>query len=117
MEGVTIIKSISSMRQGDLLGGHLFVLAHYRSLLETIVWAPNCVFPSLKDDIHIVGLISEISCAFDHLSTQLTQVGFKVKVSKCKIWSLSKISPRIEIPQGYILVIDGLHILGVQVGS
>ncbi len=35
-EGVTIIESSSSTKQGDPLGGPLFVLAHYRTLLETI---------------------------------------------------------------------------------
>jgi len=62
----------------------LFVLAHYRAFLKTIVRTPNCVFLSLVDDIHIVGLMNELSYAFDHLLTQLTQVGLKVKVSKCK---------------------------------
>jgi hypothetical protein len=35
-------------------------------------WAkvtPSCVFPSLTDDTHIVGPMSELSYAFDHLST------------------------------------------------
>jgi len=54
-EGVTIIDSSSSTRQGDLLRGILFALAHYRTFLETIAWAPNYVFPSLVNDIHIVG--------------------------------------------------------------
>jgi hypothetical protein len=42
--------------------------------------APNCVFPSLVDNIHIMGPMNEISHAFDHLLTQLAQVGLKVKV-------------------------------------
>jgi len=54
---------------------------------------------------------------FYHLSTQLTQVGLKVKVSKCKPWNQSGISTCIEIPRGYTLVIDGLCILGVLMGS
>jgi len=36
VEGVTIIESSLGMRQGDPLGGPLFALAHYRTLLETI---------------------------------------------------------------------------------
>jgi len=59
--------------------------------------APNCIFPSLADDIHIVGFMSEIIHTFDHLSTQLTLVGLKVKVSKCKLWSPSRYSPGINI--------------------
>jgi len=56
--------------------------------------APNCVFPSLTDDIHS---ISEITCAFGHLSTQLALVGLRVKVSKCKLWSPFEIFLGIEI--------------------
>jgi hypothetical protein len=37
-------------------------------------------------------------------------------VSKCKLWSPSRISPTTYIPQGCTLVIDGLHIFGVLVG-
>ncbi len=43
VEGVTIIESSLSMRQGDPLGGPLFILAHYQTFLETIVWAPLAV--------------------------------------------------------------------------
>jgi hypothetical protein len=60
--------------------------------------------------------MSELSCPFDHLSTQLAQVGLKVKVLKCKFWGLSRISPSIKIFHGCILIIDGLHILGVPMG-
>jgi hypothetical protein len=45
--------------------------------------------------------------------TQLTFVGLRVKMLKCKLWSPSRISPGIEIPQGYTLVTNGLCILGV----
>jgi len=81
------------MRQGDPLGGPLFVLAHYWALLKTIAWALSYVFPSLIDDTHIVGPMSELSCAFDHRLTQLAWVGLRVKVSKCKFWSLLRIFP------------------------
>jgi hypothetical protein len=59
---------------------------------------PNYVFPSLANDTHIMGPLSEITHAFDHLLTQLTLVGLKVKVSKCKLWSPSWIFLSIEIP-------------------
>jgi hypothetical protein len=61
--------------------------------------------------------MNEFSHAFDHLSTQSTLLGLRVKVSKCKLWSSSKIFPDVKILQGCILVIDGLHILGVLMGS
>jgi hypothetical protein len=65
VEGVTIIESSSSTKQGDPLGGPLFPLTHYQTLLKTIVWAPNCVFPSLMDDTHIMKPMNELSCTFD----------------------------------------------------
>jgi hypothetical protein len=116
-EGVTIIESPSSMEVGWILRWFLFALAHYRTFLKSIAQAPNCVFPSLMDDTHIMGPMSEVVPAFDHFSTQLALVGFKVKVLKCKLWSSSKIFWGIEIPQGCTLVIDDLCILGVPVGS
>ncbi len=63
-----------------------------------------------------MGPLNEITHAFDHLSTQLTLVGLRVNVSKCKLWGPSRISPSIKIPQGYTLVTYGLHIFGVPMG-
>jgi hypothetical protein len=56
VEGVTIIESTLGTKQGDPLGGPLLVLAHYRTFLKTIAHATSCVFPSLIDDTHIMGL-------------------------------------------------------------
>ncbi len=64
-----------------------------------------------------MGPLSEIVHTFDHLLTQLILVGLKAKVSKCKFWIPLGISSSIEIPQGCTLVIDGLCILGVLVGT
>ncbi len=86
-KGVTIIESSLGTRQGDPLKGPLFALAHYWTFLKTIAQAPSCVFPSLTNDKHIVGLMNEIIPTFDHLSTQLALVELKVKMSKCKLWS------------------------------
>jgi len=98
VEGYNIIESSLNMKHGDSLGGLLFTLAHYWILLKTNTHAPSCVFPSLVDDTHIMGSMSEITHTFDHFSTQLTLVGFRVKVSKCKLWSPSGIFLGIKIP-------------------
>jgi hypothetical protein len=66
-----MIESSLIMRQGDPLGGLLFIFAHYQTLLKTITRAPTYVFPCLVDDTHIMGPMNDISRAFDHLSTQL----------------------------------------------
>jgi hypothetical protein len=103
MEGIIIIESSLGTRQGDPLRGLLFTLAHYWTFLKTIVWAPNCVFPSLTDDFHIVGPMSELSCAFDHLLTQLTQVGLRVKMQVLKsLKNLSKYRNFSQLHFGHI---------------
>jgi hypothetical protein len=117
VEGVTTIESSSGTKQGDPIGGLLFVLAHYQALLKTIAQAPTCILPFLIGDTHIMGPMSEVIRAFDHLSTQLALIGLKVKVSKYKLWNPLRIFPSIEIPQGYTLVLDGLCILGVLMGT
>jgi hypothetical protein len=61
--------------------------------------------------------MNEITRAFDHLLTQLSLVGLKVKVSKCKLWNPLGIFPSIEILRGCTLVTYGLWILGVPMGS
>jgi len=113
-EGVTIIESTLGTKQGDPLGGPLFPLTHYQVFLETIMQTPQLCFSILVDDTHIMGTMSEIVFAFDHLLIQLTLVGLKVKVSKCKLWSPYGLG--INIPHGYILVTNGLCILGVPMG-
>jgi hypothetical protein len=97
VERVVIIELFSCTRQGDPLEGLLFTLAHYQGFLKTIVWAPCYIFPSLANYTHIMGHMSEITHTFDHLLTQLTLVRLRVKVLKCKFWSLSKIFLGIEI--------------------
>ncbi len=113
---VIIIESYSGTTQDDPLRGPLFLLAHYRAFVKTIMWAPNYVFPSLTNNIHILGPTSKNTHTFDHLLTQLTLVGLKVKMSKCKLWTSSKIFPGIKIFQGCTLITNGLHILGVPMG-
>jgi hypothetical protein len=63
-----------------------------------------------------MGPMNEITCAFDHLLTQLTLVGLKLKMSNYKLWSPLMISPSIKILWGCILFIDALRILGVPMG-
>jgi hypothetical protein len=88
----------------------------YQTFLETIEWAPNCVFPSLANDTHIVDPMNEIILAFDHLLTQLALVGLRVKLLKCKLWSPLRIYSSIKSSLGYIFVTNDLCILGALMG-
>jgi len=38
----------------------LFALAHFRALCPIVATHPTCVFPSLVDDMHIIGLASDV---------------------------------------------------------
>jgi len=116
MEGVTIIESSLCTRQGDPLRGLSFFLAHYWIFLNTIMRVPNYIFPSLMNNTHIMGPMNQLICAFDHFLTQLTFVGFKVKMLKCKLWSPSRISPSIKILQGCNLVTKWLTHFGCANG-
>jgi hypothetical protein len=95
VEGITTIESSLGTRQGDPLGGPLFALAHYWTLLETIVRVPSCVFPSLIDDNHIVGLVNEIIHAFDLLSNQLTLLGLSCTLESIRNLSKNRIFSRL----------------------
>jgi hypothetical protein len=52
---VTIIPSTMGIRQGDLLGGALLALAHFKALRFIINHFPFCLFPSIANDTHIRG--------------------------------------------------------------
>ncbi len=54
----------------DLLGGMLFVLVHFFALHPTIMAHPTCVFPSLANDTHIIGLASNVLPIFLRLQEE-----------------------------------------------
>jgi hypothetical protein len=54
-----------------LWGGALFVLAHFRALRSITSHFPSCLFPSIIDDAHIIGLPLVVSFAYEHLRPNL----------------------------------------------
>jgi hypothetical protein len=75
---VTIISFTMGTHQGDFLGGGgLFALAHFKALCSIISHFPFCLFPSIVDDIHIIGPHppSIISFAYEHFQTKLHAIG------------------------------------------
>jgi len=62
--------------QGDPLGGALFALVHFRALCFTINHFPFCLFPSITNDIHIIGPPSIVSFTYEHFETKLYVIGF-----------------------------------------
>jgi len=63
---VTVIPSTMGTHQGDLLGRALFVLTQFKALHSTTKHFPFCPFPSIANDIHIIGPPSIISFAYEH---------------------------------------------------
>jgi len=51
---ITVIPFAMGTRQGDLLKGALFALAHLKALHFTINHFPSCLFPSIINDTHII---------------------------------------------------------------
>jgi hypothetical protein len=54
-DDVIIIPSTMGTHQGDPLGRALFTLAHFKALHSTTNHFPSYLFPSIVNDIHIIG--------------------------------------------------------------
>jgi hypothetical protein len=59
-----VVSSKFGTRQGDPLGGVLFALAHICTFHPTATAHPICVFPSLENDMHIVGPTLDVLLVF-----------------------------------------------------
>jgi len=81
-----VISSELGTRQGDTLGGMLFVLVHFHALRLIVATHPICVFPFLTDDTHIVGPTLNVVLAFLRLQEELLVMGFSVQPTKCVSW-------------------------------
>jgi hypothetical protein len=49
---------------GDPLGEVLFTLIHLHIFFPIVIAHPTCVFPSLANDTHIVGLVLDVVPSF-----------------------------------------------------
>jgi hypothetical protein len=76
---VTIIPSAMGICQGDPLGEALFALAHFRALCFTTSHFLSCLFPSIANDIHIIGPLSIVSYAYEHFQTKLHVIGLSIE--------------------------------------
>jgi hypothetical protein len=71
-----IIPFAIGIRQGDPLRGALFALNHFRALCLIVNHFPFCLFPSIVDDIHIIGPLSIVLFVYEHFKTKLCVIGF-----------------------------------------
>jgi hypothetical protein len=80
---VTIIPSTMGTCQSDPLGGALFALAHFRVLCSTTSHFPSCLFPSIANDIHIIGPPSIVSSTYEHFQTKFCSICLSILPQKC----------------------------------
>ncbi len=114
-----IIPSTTRTCQGDLWGGGgaLFVLTHFRALHSIANHIPFCLFPSIVDDIHIIGLPLIISSTYEHFQTKLHVMGLSIQPQKCVAWSLSSLPPDFNTPSWFTTPFEGIRVLGVPLGT
>ena len=65
-------------------------MRHQQALRATAAAFPDCAFPSIADDTHIVGPPARVVEAFSYFVAQLVLLGIYVQPSKCHAWSPSK---------------------------
>jgi hypothetical protein len=76
----------------------------------------SCIFPSLANDILIIGSTSTIHLAFDHFVSQLALMGLMMQPSKCLTWS--PFNPLdFSPPIGFCYPSNNIKILGISFGS
>jgi hypothetical protein len=75
-KGLIITHSPINTRQGDQLGGPLFILAHVWTFHNSIDIFLSYLFPFVIDDTHIIGHASIVQYVFNCLVSQLDLVGF-----------------------------------------
>jgi hypothetical protein len=90
------------IHQGDRLGGALFALTHFRALCFTTSHFPSYLFPSVVDDIHIIGPLSIGSRAHEYFQIKLHVIGLFIQLEKCIAWSPfglpSNFNPHLSLP-------------------
>ena len=100
-------------RQRDPLGGVLFTLGHQQALRATAAAFPDCAFPSIANDTHIVGPPARVAEAISHFVAQLALLGLSVQPSKCVAWSPSKFGAFLILLEGVSYATEGIRLLGV----
>jgi hypothetical protein len=73
--------------EGDPSGRMLFALVHFRTFHPTSTSHPTCVFPSLVDDMHIIGPTLDVLHVFIWLQKEFGALGFLMQLMKCVVWS------------------------------
>jgi hypothetical protein len=93
--------------------GALFALAHFRALHFIANYFPFCLFPSIADDIQIIGPFSIVSFTYEHFQTELHVIGLSTQPHKCVTWSPFGLSPQFNTPSQFTTPSEKIRVLGV----
>ena len=94
----------------------LFALGHQQVLRATAAVFPDCAFPSIADDTHIVGPPARAVEAFSHFVAQLALLRLSVQPSKCVAWFPSGLGAFVVLPEGVSYAMEGIRLLAVPLG-
>ncbi len=72
---------------------------HFQALYNLVYLFTPYVFPSILDDIHIIGPTQIVSHVFEHFASPLALVGLTIQPHKCATWSPSTPS-KFSLPIG-----------------
>ncbi len=105
---VTTIPFVMGTHQGDPLRGTLFTL---HSIVNHF---PFCQFPSIANNIHIIGPPSIVSSICEHFQTELHAIGLSIQPQKCVAWSPFGLPPNFNTPSQVSTPSQGIKVLGAR---
>ncbi len=95
----------------------MFTLVHLCVLHPILVTHPTCVFPSLANDKHIIGLASNVLLVFLQLQEIFCTLGLLVQPIKCVAWSPLGLNQYISLILDFLTLGSSFRILGAPMGS
>ncbi len=101
-----------SLRRGAICFSYL------KDLHFIISYFPSCLFPSIVNDIHIIGSLSIISFIYEHFWTKLSAISkLFIQFQKCVTWSHFGSSPNyFNTPSHFTTPSKGIKVFGVPFG-
>jgi hypothetical protein len=72
------------------------VLDHFKVLHSITNHFPPCLFSSIVKEIHIIGSLSIVSFAYEHLQIKFCAIGIFIQPHKCVAWSPSGLLPNFN---------------------